>query len=151
MLELSMMNADASAEDFDDVIVDALNQGLPAELVLRLRDFWTATKKIGNEVVAIGKIIVMAIIRFLKENRELAIGVAIGAAIAFLVASIPILGPFLAPYVAVLAPMYCAGYGAAQQAGQDPASPLAVAFALASKFFELLKLVFSAVSERWTA
>lgn len=150
MLELSMMNADVGNQNFDDVIIDALNRGIPPEVVTRLQDIWTATKKIGNEVIAIGKIIVREIVRFLKENTKITVGIAIGAAITFLVASVPFVGPILAPYVAVLATMYGAGAGAAMDAGADPSSPLAAAIALASKFFELLKNIFSAIAERWT-
>ena len=79
------------------------------------------------------------------------VGIAIGAAVTFLVASVPFVGPILAPYIAILAPMYGAGAGAAMDAGSDPTSPIAVAISLASKFFELLKNIFAAIAQRWSA
>lgn len=151
MLELSMMNADVTNQNFDDVIIEALNRGVPPEVVTRLQGIWTTTKKIGNEVIAIGKIIIKEIIRFLKENTKMTVGIAIGAAVTFLVASVPFVGPILAPYIAILAPMYGAGAGAAMDAGSDPTSPIAVAISLASKFFELLKNIFAAIAQRWSA
>lgn len=73
MLELSMMNADVTNQNFDDVIIEALNRGVPPEVVTRLQGIWTTTKKIGNEVIAIGRIIIKEIIRFLKENTKMTV------------------------------------------------------------------------------
>jgi hypothetical protein len=148
MLELSMMNAEATTENIDDLIVDALSRGVPPEVATRLSEIWKITKNIGNEVIAVGKIVVLEIFRFIKENPNLSIGTAIGAAIAFLVASIPLVGPLLAPYAAVLAPLYGAGTGAAMDSGRGS---MEAAILLASKFFELLKNIFTAVSERWAS
>ena len=74
MFELTLLNAEISTTSFDDAVVDALDRGIPPELVTRLKDLWEQTKIIAGEIVAIGKIIVRQIIDFLKANPQLTVG-----------------------------------------------------------------------------
>ena len=90
MFELSLINAEATSAQFDEVVVEALNRGIPPELVTRLKELWEKTKVVAGEIVAIGKIIVRQIIEFLNSyqgkagKREIAraFGVRSGARIA---------------------------------------------------------------------
>lgn len=147
MFELTLMNADSSSAKFDDVAIEALNRGVPAELVTRLRDIWAKSKIIAGEVVAIGKIIVLQILEFLRQNPKLTVGLAMGAALATLVSGIPILGPLIQAEATFFFSLYGAGAGVAMANGDQSGSPLAAAIALAEKFFELLKNILNAVSD----
>jgi hypothetical protein len=146
MFELTLMNAEASSAQFDDVAVEVLNRGIPPELVTRLKELWEQTKVIAGEIVAIGKIIVRQIIEFLKQNPRLTVGMALGAAVAALIGGIPLIGPLLQPLATLIASMYGAGVGAAMGKGDYSGSPLSAAIALAEKFFELLKGILNSVA-----
>jgi hypothetical protein len=146
MFELSLMNAEASSAQFDDVAVEALNRGLPPELVTRFKEMWEQTKVIAGEIVAIGKIIVRQIIEFLRQNPKLTVGMALGAAVAALIGGIPVIGPLLLPLAALIATLYGAGVGAAMEKGDNSGSPLSAAIALAEAFFELLKNILNSVA-----
>ncbi len=147
MFELSLMNAEASSAQFDDVVVEALNRGIPPELVTRLKEVWEKTKVIAGEIVAIGKIIVRQIIEFLRQNPKMTIGMALGAAVAVLIGGIPFIGPLLQPLATLIAAVYGAGVGAAMENGDNSGSPLSAAIALAEKFFELLKNILNSIAE----
>ncbi len=146
MFELTLINAGASAAQFEDVVVDALNRGIPAELVTRLKTLWEKTRVVAGEIVAIGKIIVIQIISFLKKYPRISIGLALGAAFSTLIASIPLIGPLIHTEATLVASLYGAGVGAAMGNGDDSGSPFSAAIALAEKFFELLKNVLNSVS-----
>lgn len=146
MFELSLMNAEVSSMRFDDVVVEALNRGIPPELVTRLKDVWENTKEIAGEIIAIGKIIVRQIIEFLKKNPKLTVGLALGAAVAALIAGIPFIGPVLQPVATWIAAVYGAGVGAAMQKGDISGSPLSAAIALAEAFFELIVNIMKSVT-----
>lgn len=151
LFELTLLNADSSQAEFDDVVIDSLRRGIPPELVTRLSELWTQTKVVAGEIVAVGKIIVRKIVDFLMANPNIAIGIALGAAVTALVSGIPFIGPLLAPLVGTISILYGAGVGAAMQEGDDSMSPLAAATALARKFFELLEAIFNAVAEYWVS
>ena len=149
LFELSMLNAERAQYEFDDVMVEGLNMGIPPEILTRLQELWEATKEIAGEIVAIGKIIVMEIINFLRANATIAVGVAIGAAVSSLLLIIPFIGPLLFPLAALLTITYGFGVGAAMQYGDVSGSPLTAAVALATKFFDLFIRVMKAVAEYW--
>lgn len=148
MLELSMLNAERANIEFDEIVVEGLKRGIPAEILTRLQQIWDATQEIAGEVVAIGKIIVIEIMNFLKANLTIAAGIAIGAAVSSLLLMIPFIGPLLLPLTTLLATLY-GGVGAAMQKGDYSASPLTAAIALADKFFEVFILIMKAVSKYW--
>jgi hypothetical protein len=146
MFELTLMNAEASSTRFDDVAVEALNRGIPPELVTRLKELWEQTKVIAGEIVAIGKIIVRQIIEFLKNNPKLTVGMALGVAIGALIGGIPWIGVLLKPMATLIATLYGAGVGAAMEQGDHSGSPFSAAIALAEAFFELLKNILNSVA-----
>lgn len=151
LFELTLLNAESSKSEFDDVVISGLKRGIPPEILTRLKELWQHTKVVAGEVVAIGKIIVQKIIDFLLANEKLAIGLAIGAAVSVLIAGIPFLGPLLAPISTLVATLYGAGVGAAMQQGDYSGSPFTAAIELATKFFELMRTIFEAVAPYWPA
>jgi len=151
LFELTMLNAETLQANFDDVVVEGVKRGIPPELLTRMRVLWDQTKFIAGEVVAFGKIIVQKIVAFLLANPKLTIGLAIGAAVSVLIAGIPFIGPFLAPFSTSISTLYGAGVGASLQQGDFSGSPMSAAIALATKFFELISMIFSGIKEYWTA
>lgn len=151
LFELSMLNAEQLQAEFEEVVMEGVKRGIPMEILTRLKDLWEVTQDIAGEIIAIGKIIVMAIIDFLKANPTLLAGMALGAAVASLVLAIPFLGPLLLPLTTILSTLYGAGVGAAMQEGDYSASPITAAIALANKFFELLRLILKGISQYWKA
>lgn len=151
LFELSMLNAERIQSEFDDVVVEGVKRGIPLEILTRLKDIWEATQDIAGEIIAIGKIIVMAIIDFFKANPTLTSGMALGAAVSSLVLMIPVIGPLLLPLTTLVASVYGAGVGAAMQEGDYSASPITAAIALANKFFEMLIKILRGISEYWKA
>lgn len=149
LFELSMLNAERTQDEFDDVMIEGLKRGIPAEILTRLKDIWDATQEIAGEIIAIGKIIVIEIINFLKANSTITAGIAIGAAVSSLLLMIPILGPLLLPLSTLVSTLYGAGVGAAMQKGDYSASPITAAIALADKFFELFVRIMKAISQYW--
>jgi len=147
LFELSMLNAERLKSEFEDVVVEGVKRGVPPEILTRLKDIWEATMDIAGEIIAVGKIIVMAIIDFFKANPSLTVGIALGAAVSSLILAIPFLGGLLFSLTTTLATLYGAGVGAAMQEGDYSASPINAAVALANKFFELLRTIFTALSQ----
>jgi hypothetical protein len=150
MVEVMLMNAEASTAHFDDVAVDLIYRGMPSELVTRLRELWEQTKSIAGEIVAIGKIIVLQIVDFLKKNPKLPVGLALGAAVASLIGGIPFFGAMLQPVAMTVAALYGAGVGAAMEKGDNSGSPFSAAIELALKFFELFKNILNSVANHFT-
>jgi hypothetical protein len=151
LFELTMLNAESSDSEFDDVVVEGVRRGIPVEVLTRLSELWSQTKLVAGEVIAVGKIIVKKIVEFLLANPNLVIGIALGAAVTALISSIPFVGSLLAPIVATISMLYGAGVGASMQAGDFSGSPFSAAKQLALKFFELLASIFNAVSEYWVS
>ena len=96
-LELALLQADADSMTSSDLYIWLLNCGLPPEVVAKLHELIYKTRKVGEKVIDVGKIVIMKIIEFVKENPNLAIGLAVGAVIGVLVNAVPFLGPLLAP------------------------------------------------------
>lgn len=97
-MALMQMKGNAGRISLEDRYNDLKQSGLPLEAIGALTDLSMKTAKtIAGEVIDIGKIIVMKILDFVKENPTLSIGIAIGGAIGALAAFIPFIGPFIAP------------------------------------------------------
>jgi hypothetical protein len=96
-LELALMQAESDSLASSDLYLWLRECGLPPEAAIRLKDLVAVTRRIGNKVVSIGKLIVMQLRGFIAAHKNLAIGSLMGAAIATLIASIPLLGSILAP------------------------------------------------------
>ena len=154
LFELSLMNAESQSGAFEDFYIWAADHGVPPEILTRLKPVWDTTKAIAGEVVSVGKVIIQAIVDFVKENPGIAIGLAIGAVVGVLVAGVPFLGPILAPVATAVAAIYGAGVGAALDAGEstvDATNPVVAAINLARKFLDLLVTIFMAIRTYWEA
>lgn len=105
-LKLALWNAQSEATSSVDLYVKLQSFGLPEEVTSRLHELIEVTKKVANTAFAIGKIVVIKIIEFVKAHPFLITGASIAAAISFviggLVTSVPILGQMLAPVIATL-------------------------------------------------
>ena len=75
---------------------------LPREVAIRLEALAGVTRKVGGKLIAIGKIIILKLIEFVRQHPNMAIGMALGAALSVLITAIPVLGPVLAPVALAL-------------------------------------------------
>ena len=153
-LRLAILNSNASELDRIDVIAQLTNMGLPQEVITRIEDLWEKTKIIGGQVIHIGKIIIAEIMKFIKENPHLTIGVAIGAAVGALTNMIPFIGPLLAPLATAISMLIggIAGYRIDQ--GKDlKGGVIGVTqdlIMIAKKFFELFASIFNALRSEFS-
>ncbi len=148
-LKIAVLNSNAMEIDRIDAITQLTNSGLPQEVITRIDELWEKTKIIGGQVIHIGKVILVEIMKFIKENPHLAVGVAIGAAAGALISMIPFFGPILAPLVTAISIVVggIAGYRLDQ--GQKPTDD-AIGITqelilIARKFFELFANIFNAL------
>lgn len=105
-LEISLLQAAADSLTSNEIYVWLLDSGLPPQITTKLHELVTYTKKTGNKVFAVGKIILMKIIEFVKAHPHLVagigIGLTVGLAVQTLVSSIPFIGAVLAPVAGAL-------------------------------------------------
>jgi len=147
-LKLALWNAEAASVKSAEVYVELQELGLPEEVVSRLHELITFTKKVAGKVFAVGKIVFLKILEFIKAHPFLVVGMGIGAvigaAIAGLITSVPFLGQLLAPLAAALG-ITVTAIGAVvghrldkqfQGVGEDIAE-------IAQQFFSLLSDVFN--------
>lgn len=151
VFELTLLNAEHAREQFDDILVEGLALGIPAEIMTRLEALWTVTKAIAGEVIAIGRILVTQIFAFLRAHPGIAIGVVLGAAVGALTAGVPFIGPLLAPIAASASMLAGAAIGATFDAGAPSSDPLMAMIQLARAFFEFLQSIFLAVRDYYSA
>lgn len=149
--ELTLLNAEHVRDLFDDILLEGLALGIPAEIMTRLESLWTVTKVIADEVIAIGRILVTQIFAFIRVHPGIAIGVVLGAAIGALTSGVPFIGPLLAPVAASVSMLAGAAIGATVDAGAPSSDPLIAMTQLAKKFFELLVSIIVAVREHYLA
>jgi len=148
LLELTIMNTQHKNATFEDAAINALNFGIPPEIVTRLQALWSNTKVIAGEMIQIGKIIVMKILDFIKAHPSMAIGIAIGAVIGAFTAMIPLLGPLLAPLVTTVAVIYGAIKGSRMDSGNATNDLMSEAIELAKIFIALIVDIFAAINEQ---
>lgn len=96
-LELALMQSESDSMTSSDLYIWLRECGLPPEIAIRIKDLVNVTKRIGDKVVSIGKLIVMKLRDFITAHKGLVIGSLLGAAIASLVSALPLLGSLLAP------------------------------------------------------
>ncbi len=94
-LKMALWQVDADSMSSSDSYVWLNDSGLPHEVTIRLHELASYTKKAGNKVLAVGKIVLIKIIEFVKAHPNLATGIAVGVAVGLLVSSVPIIGPVL--------------------------------------------------------
>ncbi len=148
--ELTLLNAECARDKFDDLVIEGLSLGIPAEIMTRLEAIWSTTRQIAGEVITVGRIVVRQILAFIKAHPGIAIGVAIGAAIGGITAAIPFIGPLLAPITTSAAVLMGAAVGATVDSGSPSSDPLVAAIQLARKFFEFIQSVFLAVRDYYS-
>jgi len=153
-LKLSLLNSNAMALDKIDAITQFTNMGLPQEIITRINDLWEKTKTIGGQVIHIGKVILSEIMRFIRANPHLAIGIAIGAAVGALTSMIPFIGPLIAPLATAIFMLVggIAGYQIDQ--GKDPKDGVIGVtqelIMIAKKFFDLFGNIFNALQHEFS-
>ena len=101
-LELALLQAEADSVNSSDLYVWLRERGLPDEVAIRIRELVGVTRKIGDKMVSLGKILVIKLIEFARAHPNMLIGIALGAALTALTGAIPGVGPFLAPVAATL-------------------------------------------------
>jgi len=101
-LKIALWQVDADSMTSSELYAWLVDSGLPHEVTIRLHELASYTKKSGNKVLAVGKIILIKIIEFIKTHPNLVMGVALGAAVGLLVNSVPVIGSVLAPLATVL-------------------------------------------------
>ncbi|WP_041229741.1 hypothetical protein [Rippkaea orientalis] len=149
-IDLTLWQVEADYISSSDLYVWLIDMGLPNDVASRLHELISFTKKVGNKVFNIGKIVLIKILDFVKANPFLVSGIGIGAvvgiAITTLITSIPFLGPLLAPIATVLGITITVagavvGYKLDQKfsgVGEDLAE-------IARKFFSLITEVFNTI------
>jgi hypothetical protein len=105
-LKLALWNAQAESTKSSEVYAQLHELSLPKEFISRLHELISFTKKVGGKVFAVGKIVLLKILEFVKAHPFLVVGAGIGAvvgaAIAGLITSVPFLGQVLVPVAAAL-------------------------------------------------
>ncbi|MEA3522262.1 MAG: hypothetical protein U9R50_04755 [Campylobacterota bacterium] len=152
-MALMSMESKAKQKTALDIFNEFTKMGLSQEVVSALKEISIKTAKdIAGKTIEIGKIIVMKIIDFIKENPGLAIGAAIGGAIGALSFFIPFIGAFVGPIGTYLG----AGIGGLignkiQNTHEGKlnsgglAGEIENAMNIAKKFFNLLKEIFLSI------
>lgn len=101
-----LLQAETTNFDKVDAMAYFSNKGLALEVLTRLDYLWEKTVELGGQILNIGKIIIMKLIKFITDNPSMVIGVAIGVGMGVLVNMIPFIGQFLAPIVTAIAATY---------------------------------------------
>ena len=105
-LNLALWQVEADSMNSSELYAWLVDSDLPHDVAIRLHELISVTKKVSNKVFAIGKIVIIKIIDFVKAHPFLVIGAgigaAIGAAVATLITSVPFIGQLLAPVAMAL-------------------------------------------------
>lgn len=144
LFDISLMNAEVKDKSFTDIFIELSNNGIPTYIITRLESLWSITKTIANDIVQVGKIIVLKIYEFIKENSGLAIGIALGAIASQLIGMIPVFGPFLEELTEEIF-LFIGGLIGINE--EEKNGLLAAAITLAKKFLQLFADIFNAVSD----
>jgi len=148
-LKLSLLNSNVMEFDRIDAIAQLTNSGLPQEIITRIYQLWEKTKIVAGQVIHVGKIILAEVMKFIKENPHLAIGVALGAAVGALTSMIPFIGPLLAPLATAISILLggIAGYRV-DQGKESKGVVIGITqelIMIAKKFFDLISNIFNAL------
>lgn len=148
-LKMALWQVDADSMSSTELYAWLVDSGLPHEVNIRLHELITYTKKVGSKVIAVGKIVLIKILEFVKTHPNLAMGVALGAAVGLLVNSVPVLGSVLAPLATVLGITIGAIAGHRLDKGKEVNEGIiGVAqdiIEIAREFFKLFIAVFNAI------
>jgi hypothetical protein len=100
--EVLLLQSEASGLEKIEAMAFLSNQGVPLEVLTRMDSLWEQTAMVVNQVLHIGKIIIMKLIQFIRENPNMLIGLAVGIGLGILSASVPFIGIFIAPVITVV-------------------------------------------------
>lgn len=99
--ELDLQDAESEGQLWESVSTELLNRGVPVEIVARMEQLWERTENLAAKVVRVGRIIILKIIDFLRNNPKVAGSLAVSAAVFVLANAVPIIGQWLAPILAL--------------------------------------------------
>ena len=139
LAEIELLSYSIKAESLDksDTMVFLTKMGLPLDIATRLLSLWDKAAKVGDKIISIGKIILLKIIDFIKENPTMAIGMALGGCLGFLLSGIPVLGPWLIPILAIVGGVI--GLQKEEANTRDPKTDVQAIFNLLGDSFEVIK------------
>ena len=139
LAEIELLSYSIIAESLDksDTMVFLTKMGLPLDIATRLLSLWDKIGKVGDKIISIGKIILLKIIDFIKENPTMAIGMAIGGCLGFLLSWIPGLGLWLIPIFAIVGGV--CGLQKDEINTRDPKSDVQAIFNLLGDSLEVIK------------
>jgi hypothetical protein len=106
IFEVLILQAETANFDKVDTMAYFSNKDIPLEVLTRLDYLFDKSVEIGGQVVNVGKIVLMKLIKFISDNPSMAFGVAIGVGLGVLVNMIPFIGAFISPIVTILAATY---------------------------------------------
>jgi hypothetical protein len=150
-LKMSLWQVEAEQTTSAELYGWLQESGLPNEVVIRLHELLTFTTKIAGKAIAVGKIIFIKIIEFVKAHPFLVtstgIAAVVGATVTGMITCIPFICPVLAPLALALGIVITAsgaviGHNLDKRfstVGED-------IFEVVKNFFALFADVFNAVS-----
>ncbi|MDR3299439.1 MAG: hypothetical protein LBU43_05435 [Candidatus Accumulibacter sp.] len=97
VLDLELLEIDAENVETGELYARLRALKLPREAAIRLEALVEVSRKIGGKIIAIGKIIVLKLLEFIRQHPNMVAGMALGAAVSVLCNAIPFLGTLLAP------------------------------------------------------
>lgn len=110
-LDWVVFEADADSYSNSEIFAQLNEYGLPPEIIAKLHSLVDVKKEINNKEASVGKIILIRMIEFIRENTNLATCVAIGAVLSAIVSSVPVLGQILSPITTPIIMIVMALYG----------------------------------------
>ncbi|MDR0578426.1 MAG: hypothetical protein LBI87_13075 [Candidatus Accumulibacter sp.] len=149
-LELELLEIEAEDIETGDLYASLRALDLPREAAIRLEALSQISRKIGGKILAVGKIIVLKLLEFIRRNPGMAAGMALGAAISALINAVPVLGTLLAPVALTVGVAIGAVAGHRLDKGRYDMSGSLVniaqdALEIAKDFFAMLIALFRAV------
>jgi len=153
--EMALMSMQSKAKKTTalDIFNEFTRMGLSQEVFIALKEVSLRTAKdIAGKTIEIGKIIILKIFDFIKENPGIAIGAAIGGAIGALSLFIPFIGSIIAPFGTTLGVAVGIFIGNQIQntkegklSSKGLTGDIENAYDIAKKFFNLIKEIIIAI------
>ena len=148
-IDLLEINTDTFAMDKTEYMVWLGNKGIPLTIVTRLEVLWDATRKLGDKIIYIGRIITAKIVEFIEAHPHAVIGMALGAIVGAFASAFPFLGALLAPLTMALGAAYGYCVGARLDYSKDaaPNNEFETLIRIAKDFIENLIEIFSVLKQ----
>lgn len=106
--KLLALQTETKGWDKVDMMTYFTKEGVPLEITTRMNYLWDFKTEFSDNVVNVGKIIVMKLLEFIENNPYMTIGIAIGVGLGSLAAMIhiPFIGHIVMPIIATIPPIY---------------------------------------------